>query len=228
MKELGLIFDFDGVIVDSERMHHEAFIEVLRPIGVDVVSDERWTRYIGLDDRTGLARMLEEGERQVSAEEFGRLLDAKFALMRQWGREGRVAAVPGAVELIQQASASMPLAVCSASYRQDIATTLERLGVAERFTAIVGRDDVKRSKPDPEGYALAAVRIARAPERCVAIEDSVPGVRAAKGAGLKAIGLTSTGASEDALRAAGADAVIETLLGLGTGAIVTMAGRRDM
>ncbi len=228
MKELGLIFDFDGVIVDSERMHHEAFIEILRPIGVDVISDERWTRYIGLDDRTGLTRMLEEARREISAAEFEGLLGAKFALMRQWGREGKVTAVPGAVELIRRASATMPLAVCSASYRQDIALTLERLGVADRFTAIVGRDDVKRSKPDPEGYALAAVRIARSADRCVAIEDSVPGIRAAKGAGLRAVGLTSTGASEDALRAAGADAVIETLSGLGPDEIVTIAAGRSM
>ena len=114
-------------------------------------------------------------------------------------------AYPGAVSLIESLrAAGRPLALCSGALRSDIDPILAQLGIARRFDAIVSADDVRRSKPDPESYALAFARLSEryatlltVPEKSVAVEDTPAGIRSAKGAGLRVLAVTNSyGAGE--------------------------------
>lgn len=224
LEQLGIIFDFDGVLVDSERTHHEAFAMLLAPLGIRLDFARDWRRYMGMDDRSGLAAMLCDAGADLPSADFEDLLTRKFALMRQWGVEGRIDPVPGAIEFARAAGLVLPTAVCSASFREDIILTLRRMGIDSCFRAVVGRDDVVRTKPDPHGYLIAAERIGRATSHCLAIEDSVPGIGAAKAAGLVAVGLSGTGALPEALQDAGADLIVSSLVNLDVRQLVNSTG----
>jgi beta-phosphoglucomutase len=221
MKNLSLprpeavLFDFDGILVDSEPMHHRAFTEVLDPLGMGFPWKEYVEIYLGFDDRDAFRVAFRAKGIDLDEENLAKLVAAKSRAFQDGLRNG-VTAYPGAVRMIESLhTAGRPLALCSGALRSDIDPILAQLGVARCFDVIVSADDVRRSKPDPESYALAFRRLSETyptsltiPEKAVAVEDAPAGIRSAKGAGLRVLAVTNSyGAGE----LAEADWIVESL-----------------
>jgi histidinol dehydrogenase len=204
-----VLFDFDGVLVASERAHHRAFAHVLRSLGARLTWSAYRDRYLAFDDATALRVMLRDagirGAPPIAA--LVRRKRARFA--RITGGAPPVAAA--AVRLVKDLAERVPLAIVSGAARAEIAIAVRRAGIAKHFRTVVAAEDVRRSKPDPEGYRLGLrrLRLGR-PDGCVAFEDSPGGIRAARAAGLRVIGVAST-YPPALLRRAGAAMVIPSL-----------------
>ncbi len=199
-----VIFDFDGILVDTEPMHHRAFTEVLDPLGMAFSWKEYVDVYMGFDDRDAFREAFRAKGIDLDEADLRNLVAAKSRAFLNGIRNG-VTAYPGAVPLIESLHASgRPLALCSGALRSDIDPILARLGVAGWFDVILSADDVRKSKPDPESYALAFAKLwerydmlLTVPEMSVAVEDTPAGIRSAKGAGLRVLAVTNSYAAGD-------------------------------
>lgn len=195
-----IVFDFDGVVVDSEPLHHRAFLDIVEPMGLELDYETYLREYIGFDDRDAFRAMMRRLERPADDATIARLGREKARAFERRAAEA-VVAVPGVLALIDAAAdAGLPIAIASGATRADIDLMLGALGIAGRFETIVSADDVARSKPDPSSYALAVQRLAAChpdarllPGQCLAIEDTAAGIASARGAGLMTLGLTTTG-----------------------------------
>jgi len=192
-----IIFDFDGVIADSEPLHLRAFQQALGEHGIFLSRDEYFSRYLGYDDVGAFKalsrdRGLGMNERQVAA-----LVTLKGVKLQEMMRAGDVL-FPGAIDFIRASAAAVPIAIASGALRHEIDEIVEAAGVASLFSAIVASGDTPESKPSPAPYRLAFERlreVAGAPleaGRCVAIEDSRWGLESAQGAGLRCVGVTNS------------------------------------
>ena len=214
------IFDFDGVIVDSERLHHETMVEAMDGAGPATPWEFYRENLMGLDDRGAFATLLKRAGIEPTPEEIRRRIAHKAALFAKHAADGRVPAFPGAVELIRACAAAGPVGLCSGALRSDIEPVLAALGIADCFAVRVTADDVHASKPDSTCYKLCVERLAEkfpqrgiVPGACVAIEDTTDGIASARGAGIPVVAV-ATNLPAAVLRAAGAAAVVETLAGL--------------
>ncbi len=199
----GVIFDLDGVLVDSEALHVEAWRALFARLGIEV-SGEEYACGVGMSDVDWLEWLV---RRRGLAADVPAWREEKRALFQ------RILAAdtrpfPGVVELVRRLHPDFRLAVASNSWRQNIETVLERMGIRGRFDVLVGADDVTRHKPHPEAYERAAALLGLPPAACVVIEDSSLGIQAAKAAGMRCIGITN---SLPADRLGGADLVVATL-----------------
>ena len=199
-----VLFDFDGILVDSEPMHHRAFTEVLDPLGMGFPWKEYVEIYMGFDDRDAFREAFRAKGINLDDANLAKLVAAKSRAFQDGLRNG-VSAYRGAVPMIESLhTAGLPLALCSGALRSDIDPILAQLGVARCFDVIVSDDDVRRSKPDPESYALAFARLSErhvplltVPGKSIAVEDTPAGIRSAKGAGLRVLAVTNSyGAGE--------------------------------
>lgn len=207
-----VVFDFDGIIVDTEPLHFAAFRAVLEPEGIHLGEAEYWESYLGYDDHDAIVAALESAGRPPAPAAVAALMAAKAARFLELVRAG-VPVFPGVPGFVEAAAARGPLAIASGALRSEIELILDAVGLRARFEAIVSADDVSRGKPDPETYlrALAALRRRRpglAAGECLAVEDSAAGVRAAKAAGLRCVAVTN---SSPAAALAEADAVVASL-----------------
>jgi beta-phosphoglucomutase len=199
-----VIFDFDGVIVDTEPLHCRAFLEVLKPLGIGFTWEEYKDLYMGFDDRDAFREAFRAQGRVLDEKALGGLLSAKSGVFQEVIRDG-VRAYPGAISLVESLHArGLPLAINTGAIRSDIAPILSQLGISRCFPLAVTADDVRRSKPDPESYRLAFTRLRDAyPSRvrsagaCLAIEDTPAGVRSAKRAGIKVLAVTNSCAGKE-------------------------------
>ena len=209
-----LIFDFDGVIVDSEPIHLAGFQRVLAGAGVTLTAAEYSRDYLGYDDRDCFAAVSRDKGAAFSDEDIRRMTADKTAIVkRALARSAQ--ALPGAVALIRAAGAAgVPLGVCSGALRDEILLASGAVGIAGAFDAVVAAEDVDRGKPDPQGYRLIVKilgeRIGRAidPARCVVVEDSPAGIAAAEAAGIAVLGVAT---SYDACALGEADRVVASL-----------------
>ncbi len=211
-----IVFDFDGVVVDSEPLHYRAFVQVAKPLGVTITWEQYLQEFIGYDDRDAFRVMLGGRPGMVGTPKN----EAKLA---QLGHDKAVAfenevragfePIPGILALIEQAHQQWPLAIASGATRFDIDLILGELGLADRFSPIVTADDVQYSKPHPQTYAKAVGELGFAadPSACLAIEDTAAGIESAREAGLQVLGITSTG---DASQLGRATRVVETFQGI--------------
>lgn len=210
-----IVFDFDGVIADTEPLHYRAFMRVLNPLGIDFGYRAYLQDYIGCDDRDALRLAFRSVGRPLDDASMRDLIAAKSAAFDAVVAEG-VEVFPGVVALIERASAALPLAICSGALRSDIEGIMPAVGdgrLLERFSAVVTAEDVARSKPDPASYALAAKRLGVAPSACLAIEDTPTGLASARAAGMWTLGVATTHAADDL----DADRVVESLAELDLG-----------
>lgn len=159
MPLLGVVFDFDGVIVNSEPLHLRAYQDVLRPLGLDLRESDYYERYLGYDD-VGMFRAVAEDQRQVwGEEEIDRLVRTKAERLAELAVSG-AALFPGAAECVRRLAATAPLAIASGALRHEIEAVLDRAGLRRHFSVIVGAEDAPRSKPAPDPY-LRAVELLR-------------------------------------------------------------------
>jgi beta-phosphoglucomutase len=211
---IATLFDFDGVLVDSEPSHLAAFNDVLRPYGVAIDAHTYAERYLSLDDAGVFRDVLSSGDRTVAEHEVQTLVAAKSPrFLARFGGSFRV--FPGAAEILGRRAARGPVGIVSGALEREIAFALDKMGVAGAVSFVVSAERTSASKPDPAPYRMALDELRRLGHSCgaVAVEDSLGGVLSAKRAGLRCIAVThSCGAEELAL--AGADAVVPNLASL--------------
>jgi beta-phosphoglucomutase len=192
-----IVFDFDGVIADSEVLHLRAYQQVLAPEGITLSNEEYFDKYLGYDD-AGVLKAL--GRDKGLPMDDGRV---QQLIARKSDRYDALTAAgdvlfPGAAEFIRAAAAAVPIAIASGALTHEIEEILERAGLRELFKVIVGADQTERSKPDPEPYHAAFDRLRLLtgrdliPWRSVAIEDSHWGLVSARGADLRCVAVTNT------------------------------------
>jgi len=208
------LFDFNGVLVDDEAVHLEAFRGALEPLGIPVADADYWDRYIGFDDREGFAAMLEDSGREATPELVERLIRAKRPLYLARAA-AELKTFPGAAALVREQAAQGPVLVVSGALRDEIQLGLGQLGIESCVQHIVAAEDTSASKPDPEGYELALAWLVRhghpePREQTVVIEDSLAGIAAAKAAKLCCIAVGHS-YPLDKLHASGADLVVSDL-----------------
>ena len=192
-----IVFDFDGVIADSERLHLRAYQDVLGPEGLGLSERDYYDRYLGYDD-LGVFR-------ELAKDRGWTLDDARVAelIARKGRRYEELAAAgemlyPGSADFIRAAAREVPIAIASGALTHEIEEILERTGLLSFFPVIVGADQTARSKPDPEPYQTAFARLKAhtghqlEPWRSVAIEDSKWGLVSARGADLRLVAVTNT------------------------------------
>lgn len=211
-----VIFDFDGVIVDTEPLHYRAFQEVLNPLGISFSWEEYVKTYMGFDDRDAFNEAFKGHSPVITAESLQALIEQKALCFIDIIKSG-IHAYPAVVELTRAIHENRtPLAISSGALRSDIDPILKMLGIADCFDVIVTAEDVSKSKPDPECYKLAHKMLEGiwerriSPENVVAIEDTPAGIAAAKGAGLSVIAVTN---SYPADHLADADRIVASLQG---------------
>ena len=211
-----LIFDFDGVIVDSEPVHMAAFQSVLAAVGVTLSPEDYYQRYIGFDDHDCFEAVGKETGAGFTERQIAEMTASKTALLKRAFAES-ISSMPGAAALIRAAAAvDIPLAICSGALREEITLAAGATRVLQFFQTIVSAEDVPRGrgKPDPAGYRLAAERLTAIsgrtidPARCVVVEDSPAGIDAAKALGMKVLAVTNS-CPRDTLHAA--DHVVDSL-----------------
>jgi len=192
-----IVFDFDGVIANSEPLHCRAFQDVLAPLGITMTDAEYQSRYLGFDDAGVFKAIGADANVTWSAERIADLVAEKARRMEALD-SGVSVLFPGAAAVIAQAAAAVPIAIASGAARADIERILRRADLIHFFRVIVAAEDTRRSKPAPDPY-LRAVELLSAsvgapidPRECVAIEDSVWGIESARAAGLKTIGVAHT------------------------------------
>ena len=186
-----VVFDFDGVLADSEPLHFAAIQQVLAAHGIPLTRDEYYGRYLGYDDET-LLRVLGRDRGWNPDEEQVAALVAEKAHVFDQVIERTDVLFPGAAECVERLAGEYPLAIASGALRHEIEMILRRARLDRHFRFIVASGDTPNSKPAPDPYARAAQLHAVSPETCVAIEDSRWGIEAAKTAGLKCVGITNT------------------------------------
>ena len=181
-----VLFDMDGLLVDTEPLWFETETEVMARLGAPWTKEDQ-ERLLGGSMEHTVGYLLSKAARPAPPAEVARwMMDG----MLRRAAEGRVIIRPGARELITEvAAAGIPYALVTGSQREFTDAVLKSTGLT--FTATVTGDDVTRPKPDPEPYLLAAKLLDAAPERCVALEDSPSGVTSATGAGCQVIAVPS-------------------------------------
>jgi HAD superfamily hydrolase (TIGR01509 family) len=200
-----VIFDFDGVIVDSERLHWAAFNAVMEPRGKTIEWPEYIETYIGFDDRDAFRCAFPN----IGNDELPELIEAKALAFQNLLESDGAAALPGAVDLIKHLSGQLPIAICSGALREDIVPIIGTLGVADAFNTIVTAEDTPVSKPNPAPYLLTKKRLGI--ENGLVIEDTPAGIASAKGAGLKVLAVTNSYPAEYLTEA---DHIVNSLAGL--------------
>lgn len=204
-----IIFDMDGVLVDSERMHEAAIRAACREAGAPAPLPD-WQEYVGLGDREVFAKVFVDAGREAEFSEAARdlMMDEKerqTTRMIAAGESWRAQA--GAADLVRAASMRGPTAVCSGSRGFEVLAMLDAMRVLRLLHEVVTADICVRAKPDPLPYLIAAEKLGVGPGECVAIEDTAIGIRAAKGAGMVCVAVEHT-SPRAKLLAAGADMTI--------------------
>ncbi|MEJ7624318.1 MAG: HAD family phosphatase [Pyrinomonadaceae bacterium] len=213
-----ILFDFNGVIIDDETIQMKAYQELLAAEGVEL-TDADYLASLGMDDRTFVAAAYERKGKTADGVQIGKIVEAKFEKWREIVGD-RLPLFEGIENFVEKMSNHFELGIVSMESREQIEHVLDRSGMAGHFSTIVSAEDVSACKPDPECYRIGfrkidAVRTAQGHlpmthSECLVIEDSPPGVLAARSADLPALGVTNT-VRADELRAAGAGAVAKDL-----------------
>jgi len=198
MSAESVIFDFDGVIVDTEPLHYKSFQRLLEPLKLGFNWQEYKNTYMGFDDRDAFVAAFAAGGEKLAPDHLQSLISQKALIFQDVIRDG-VSAYPGVVELIQRLHVvHIPLAISSGALRSDIDPILTILGLGECFNIIVTAEDVAKSKPDPESYQLAFDKLqclhksSLEKASTIAIEDTPAGILSARLAGLQVLAVSNS------------------------------------
>lgn len=186
-----VVFDFDGVLANTERLHLEALRDTLATRGWSLSDEDYFTHYLGYDDRGCITEFARRQHVPLDQATLTALLDHKARRYDTLLSTGRVL-YPEAAPCITRLAARIPLAIASGSLRGEIERILDANHLRHFFPHIIGADDVREGKPDPESYARAVQALGVDGREAVAIEDSPWGLQSARGAGLLTIGITTS------------------------------------
>lgn len=199
----GVIFDMDGVLVDSGWAHRQAWFDLAAAEGLPM-SDEFFSRTFGMQNNAILP-MMQPG---ITEPELHRLADWKERRYRDLV-QSRPKAAEGALALLSDLKASgFRLAIGSSAPRANLDVFWKPLGLADYFEAVVTKEQVINGKPAPDTFLRSAAKLSLTPARCVVVEDAVHGVEAAQAAGMRVVAVTTTRSREELLEA---DHVVDSL-----------------
>ncbi|MDF3131148.1 HAD family phosphatase [Kiritimatiellaeota bacterium B1221] len=204
------IFDFDGILADTEALHYRSYQAVLEPLGAGFSWETYLQNYIAFDSRQAFAAALKVAQIQ-NPPPVSELLERKMQAHETAMEKLDLPPLPGAVEAVRLAAGRGPVGLCTGAQPRDVLPLIEAFGISDLFSALVTADDVRISKPDPESYRLAAQKLGIPASECLAIEDTPGGLRSARGAGCQTLGITTTHTREQLEGLA--DQVIESLVG---------------
>jgi len=196
-----IVFDFDGVIANSEPLHFRGYRDVLAGEGIGLTEPDYYAQYLGFDDVGAFKAIGRKHRADWTGAQIAALVARKAARLEELERDVSVL-FPGAADAIRRASAALPIAVASGARGEEIRRVLIHERLIDCFTAIVAAEDTPASKPAPDPYLRALALLAPACPRlraaeCVAIEDSRWGLESARAAGLRTVAVTTTyGADE--------------------------------
>jgi HAD superfamily hydrolase (TIGR01509 family) len=192
-----IIFDCDGVIADTEPLHFAALQKVLAEEGIDLGKESYYREYLALDDRGCFLKAFYNRGAALTQEKLSELIARKSAAVEPL-MNAHLRLFPGVADLIREASQRFIVAVASGALTREVELILRTGGVKECFKAIVGAEDVARSKPHPDPFLEALKRINAgseaqiSPAECLVIEDSFHGVQAAHAAGMRCVAVTNS------------------------------------
>lgn len=185
----GIIFDMDGVLFESGPYHRDSWFRLAEEEGIPGVTDQWFRDTFGM---TGDDMICDLFGRRVDPKEINRLMDRKEWHYRESAR-GHVVFPRGLRALLDGlVRRGWSIAIGSAGPRENVELIVEELGIRPILAATVSSNDVTHGKPDPEVFLLAASRMGISPARCVVVEDATVGVQAARAAGMKCLGITTT------------------------------------
>jgi beta-phosphoglucomutase len=193
-----VIFDFDGVIADSELLHYKALNAVFNRCGVDIPKEVHWEKYLGYSDLDNIEAVNRDYCMGLDDAKVQTLIAEKKVIFDELVTSGSVIIDGVAVFVQRLIEGGIRRAICSGALRSDIDLMLAGSGFADAFEVIVAADDVKHGKPDPEGYLLALDKLNRSGDHpikageCVVVEDSHWGLEAAVAAGMNPVAVTTT------------------------------------
>ncbi|HEX8472876.1 MAG TPA: HAD family phosphatase [Pyrinomonadaceae bacterium] len=228
-----ILFDFNGVIIDDEGLQLKAYREALDAEGV-TLTDEDYYGSLGMDDATFLRSIYEKAGKELNDETMRSLIAKRWEIHRHlYGDE--LPLFPGVVTFIKALARVYPLGLVSMARREEIDYVLERATLKSYFSIIVSAEEERPCKPDPYCYrrALELLNERRSEahvlplraDECLVIEDSPPGIKSARAAGMRTLGVANT-VSEKALREADADVVTHSLADWTTDALHHVYNKR--
>jgi len=193
-----VIFDFDGVITDSEILHLRAFNKVLAQFGVEISTKDYYREYLGLTDADCFKLVAKRHHLPVHCQQIENLMKQKAQLFEQLAKtEGRI--IEGVSKFLRMLQRNnVPMAICSGALLAEIELTLEEARLRELFAVIVSAEQVKKGKPNPQGFLLTLQKLNHnrqkpiAARECIVIEDSHWGLQAARAAGMHTIAVTNS------------------------------------
>jgi beta-phosphoglucomutase-like phosphatase (HAD superfamily) len=209
-----IVFDFDGVIANSEPLHFRAYREVLAGVAITLTERDYYDRYLGFDEVAAFEQIARDYGVALTTGQLRELVERKAARLEDL-EAGVSVLFAGAADAIRRAAAAVPIGIASGARGEEIRRVLVREQLATSFTAIVAAEDTPISKPAPDPYLLVLTRLRIATGRsiaareCVAVEDSRWGLQSARAAGMRTVAVTHTydkSELEDA-----ADLVIQSL-----------------
>ena len=204
---VAVVFDFDGVLADTEPLHLAACQAVFSQLGLELSAEEYYTHYVGYDDEGMFRHMATLRGWHLSDEQIAGLIVQKSEVFDEAIARDDVL-YSGARECVERLAGSYPLGIASGALKHEIESILERGRLRQHFAFIVASGDTPRSKPHPDPYLRAAALHGVPPAQCVAIEDSRWGIEAAKTAGMACVAITNT---YDASHLTAADRVIGSI-----------------
>jgi len=197
-----VIFDFDGVIVDTEGLHLRAFNEVAAPFNIEISEKDYYGKYLGLNDREVFEILVADNRLIGCTDKIAGLVVQKTAVFKQLAAT-EAAVIEGVTEFLDMLKQNnIPAAICSGALESEIKLLLTGTELSGYFHVIVAAEHVTKGKPDPEGFLLALCRLNEKlntdikPTECIVIEDSHWGLQAAKAAGMHPLAVTNTYTAE--------------------------------
>jgi len=204
----GAIFDWDGVVIDSSRHHEESWNRLAAEAGLPL-PEGHFKRGFGMKNEVIIPTILNWTSDPARIIEFSLRKEALYReVIADWGIE----LLPGVAKLLDNLDArGVPRVIGSSTHKLNILTSLEIMGIQDRFDAMVTSEDVSHGKPDPEVFLKAAEKIEIPPQNCVVFEDALVGIEAAHRGGMKAVGVATTNPIELLQHA---DLAVQRLTGL--------------
>jgi len=193
-----VIFDFDGVIADSEMMHLSAFNQALMPHNCRITKQDYFDKYLGLTDIECFRMLAKQGQLELDEKGISQIADNKKHFFEKMLQEPAVI-IQGVIPFLDMLQSNkIPLAIYSGALKSEVCHILQNADLLDRFSVVVAADDVEKPKPHPEGFLLAIQKLNDdtagkiAPQHCVVIEDSHWGIDAAIAAGMNTIAVTNS------------------------------------
>jgi beta-phosphoglucomutase len=197
-----ILFDFDGVVVNSEPLHFFAFQETLKEEKIDLSEQEYYQELIGFDDKGAFKHVFQKHGRTLDPKTFLRVMTHKKEHMMRQIESRKYEALPGVEAFVRSLWRNYPLGICSGALSEEIEAMLLGVNLRDCFSVIVSAEDVTVGKPDPQGYLLTMKQLSEKikkglePADCLVIEDAPTVVRSVRTVGFPTLGVATSHPAE--------------------------------